>query len=191
MMGAAQREGLTKKAKKDSTRHTWLYYSKCADIIEYMITCAFENGNQASLRHVVVHMVVEMDGKLLLVKRTGDLLETGKWSLPSGYLDRDETASEGALRELKEETGWDGEIISLFRVNTNPHRPHEDRQNVSLDFIIQPHEKTGEPDGENSKVEWIPIEKLLPLEEFAFDHGETIGYYLKYRAQKFTLPIVD
>jgi len=156
-----------------------------------MITCAFENGNKASLRHVVVHAIVEMDGKLLLVKRTGDLLESGKWSLPSGYLDRDETAGQGMIRELKEETGWDSEVISLFRVNTNPHRPHEDRQNVAFDFLVKPLKKTGKPDAENSKIEWIPIEKLSPLSEFAFDHGESIEYYLKYRAKHFPLPIID
>lgn len=156
-----------------------------------MITCTFENGNQAKLRHVVVHAIVENKGKLLLVKRTGDLLESGKWSLPSGFLDRDETAGQGVIRELKEETGWDGEVVSLFRINTRPNRPHEDRQNVSLDFLVKPLKKTGTPDGENSKIEWIPITNLLPLSEFAFDHGESIEYYLKYRTKSFSLPILD
>jgi len=155
-----------------------------------MITCAFENGTAASLRHVVVHAIVEKDGALLLAKRTGDLLESGKWSLPSGYLERDETAAQGVLRELKEETGWDGEVVSLFQIVTRPDRPHEDRQNVSFSFIIKPIAETGERDAENSKVEWIPVEKLLPLSEFAFDHGETIGLYLKYRKTPFLLPIM-
>jgi 8-oxo-dGTP diphosphatase len=140
---------------------------------------------------VVVHAIVEMDGKLLLEKRAGDLLETGKWALPAGFLERDETAAQGILRELKEETGWLGEIISLFRVNTKPDRPHEDRQNVALDFLIRPVRLVGIPDHESSKVEWIPIETLLSLSEFAFDHGESIGYYLKYRTKRFPLPIVD
>lgn len=156
-----------------------------------MITCAFEKGSKTSLRHVVTHAIVEMDGKLLLEKRTGDLLETGKWALPAGFLERDETAAQGVLRELKEETGWEGKVLSLFRINTNPDRPKEDRQNVALDFLIQPIRKTGEGDHESSKVEWIPIEKLLPLSEFAFDHGESIGYYLKYRKKHFPLPIID
>ncbi len=156
-----------------------------------MITCAFENGNKASLRHVVVHAIVEKDGALLLEKRAGDILETGKWSLPAGFLDRDETAAQGILRELKEETGWEGEIISLFRINTNPDRPHEDRQNISIEFLVKPVKKTGEPDHESSKVEWIPIDKLLPFEEFAFDHGESIKFYLAYRKHPFPLPLLD
>jgi ADP-ribose pyrophosphatase YjhB (NUDIX family) len=156
-----------------------------------MITCTFENGTHASLRHVVVHAIVEKDGALLLEKRAGPILETGKWGLPSGYLNRDETAGEGMLRELFEETGWTGKIISLFRVNSRPGRPKEDRQNISLDFLIKPIEKIGVPDHESSKVEWIPIEKLFPLDEFAFDHGESIGHYLRYRKNKFVLPLID
>lgn len=155
-----------------------------------MITCKFENGTDAHLRHVVVHAIVEMDGKLLLEKRTGDMLETGKWGLPSGYLNRDETAAEGIIREVKEETGWDCEIISLFRINSKPDRPHEDRQNVVIEFLVRPLKKTGEPDAESSKVEWIPIDKLIPLSDFAFDHGESIGLYLTYRKHPFPLPLV-
>ena len=156
-----------------------------------MLTCTFENGKTASLRHVVVHAIVERDGALLLEKRTGDLLESGKWGLPSGFLDRDETAAECVIRELTEETGWTGQVITLFRVNTKPNRPHEDRQNVALDFLVRTTQKIGEPDHESSKVEWIPIEKLLPFDQFAFDHGESITLYLKYRKSPFAIPIVE
>ena len=155
-----------------------------------MITCTFENGNKANLRHVVVHAIIEMEGKLLLEKRTGDLLESGKWSLPSGFLNRDETAADGIIREVKVETGWDCEVISFFRINTNPNRPHEDRQNVAIEFLVKPIKKTGEQDRESSKVEWIPINTLIPFENFAFDHGESIKLYLQYRKTPFQLPIV-
>ncbi len=155
-----------------------------------MITCEFENGKKVQLRHVVVHAIVEKDGALLLEKRAGDILETGKWGLPGGFLERDETAEQCVLRELKEETGWEGKIISLFRINTNPNRPHEDRQNVAIEFLVKPIRQTGAPDHESSKVEWIPIDKLLPLDEFAFDHGESIGLYLKYRQNPFPLPLL-
>jgi ADP-ribose pyrophosphatase YjhB (NUDIX family) len=156
-----------------------------------MITCTFENGNKASLRHVVVHAIIEMGGKLLLEKRTGDLLESGKWGLPSGFLERDETAASAIVREVKEETGWDSEVISLFRINTKPDRPHEDRQNISIEFLVKPIKKTGKKDSESSKVEWIPIDTLLPLSDFAFDHGESIGLYLQYRRKSFSLPIIE
>jgi ADP-ribose pyrophosphatase YjhB (NUDIX family) len=156
-----------------------------------MITCAFEKGYSAKLRHVVVHAIVEKNNGILLVKRTGDLLESGKWGLPGGYLDRDETAPEGALRELFEETGWKGEVISLFRLNTNPNRPHEDRQNISFDYVIRPTERTGSPDHESSAVSFVPLDSLLPFDEYAFDHGDTIRMYLEYRKNHTQLPILE
>lgn len=153
-----------------------------------MITCTLEKGYQTSFRHVVVHAIVEKDGALLLEKRSGDILETGKWALPGGFLDRDETAAEGAVRELREETGWDGEVTALFRINTNPNRPHEDRQNVALEFLVKPKEKVQEHDSETSHIEWVPFEKLP--DDFAFDHGETIKLYLAYRKTPFSIPVV-
>lgn len=154
-----------------------------------MITCIFENGNKASLRHVVVQAIVEMDGKMLLVKRAEHLIEGGKWGLPSGFLDRDETASQGILRELKEETGWEGEIISLFSVNTGPERGNDaERQNVPLTFIVKAIKRVGEGDHESTAVEWINIENLPSLGPLSFDHNETIKMYLDYKKAQFLLP---
>ena len=155
-----------------------------------MINCTFEDGNKASLRHVVVHAIVENDGKILLVKRKPHLLEGGKWGLPSGFLDRDETAEQGTLRELKEETGWEGEIISLFRINSNPNRPMEDRQNVVIEFTVKPLHKVSERDNESTEVEWIPEDDIPNLGELAFDHGETIKLYLEYKKNPHALPLV-
>lgn len=149
-----------------------------------MVTCTFENGNKATLRHVVLHALVEKDGKLLLEKRASHLLEGGKWSLPGGYLDFNETAEEGVLRELYEETGWTGEVIELLRINSNPNRPKEDRQNVALEFIVKPLEKTGTGDSEVLDLAWVAFEDLPHAGELAFDHGETIALYLEYIKQK-------
>ncbi|MBI2074855.1 MAG: NUDIX hydrolase [Candidatus Levybacteria bacterium] len=156
-----------------------------------MITCTFENGNESSLRHIVLHAIVEKDGKLLLLKRAENIIEGGKWALPGGFLDRDETATEGVLRELKEETGWVGEVISLFRINSNPNRPSDaERQNVAMEFIINPLQQVGAKDKETTKIEWVSIQNLMPLEEFAFDHGETIKLYLKYKNHPHQLPLL-
>ncbi|RJQ27436.1 NUDIX hydrolase [Candidatus Parcubacteria bacterium] len=156
-----------------------------------MITCELENGAKTSFRHVVLHAIVEKDGCLLLEKRAQHIPEGGKWGLPGGFLDRDETVEQGILRELKEETGWDGEVIVLFRINSNPNRPKEEnRQNVALEFIVKVKEKTGEPDKESKEIRWFPIKDLPDFEEFAFDHSQTIKLYLQYKENQFSLPIV-
>jgi len=146
-----------------------------------MIRCAFEDGGLGLLRHVVLHAIVERDGALLLVKRAPHMSEGGKWGLPGGFLDRDENLVEGVLRELREETGWTGEVRALLRVNSRPDRPREDRQNVAFDFVVTALARVGEPDDEQTAVEWIPIERLPPLDSLAFDHGETVALYLGTR----------
>ena len=154
-----------------------------------MITCAFEDGGRARLRHVAVHAIVEKDESLLLVKRAPHLSEGGKWGLPGGFLDRDETLAEGALRELREETGWEGRVASLLRINSRPDRPHEDRQNIAFDFVIEALEKRGEPDAESSDVQWIPINRVLSL-DLAFDHMDSVRAYLDARRRSLATPIL-
>ena len=105
-----------------------------------MIKCTFENGNNAlrGLRHVTVGTIAVNDGhEVLLVRRARNMHNGGKFTIPGGLLDRDEDIAQGTLRELKEESGYDGEIVSLFRVNDNPNRPKEDRQNVDFIYIIK------------------------------------------------------
>jgi ADP-ribose pyrophosphatase YjhB (NUDIX family) len=113
------------------------------------------------------------------LKRAAHLSEGGKWFLPGGFLDRDERLVDGVLRELREETGWAGELKRLLRVNSRPDRPHEDRQNVAFDFVIAPVARVGEPDDESTAVEWISIERVPSLASLAFDHGDTIRCYLR------------
>lgn len=151
-----------------------------------MITCTFDNGGRADLRHVVVHALVERNGELLLAKRAPHLVEGGKWGLPGGFLDRDETIAQGVLRELFEETGWTGRVVTLLRVNSRPDRP---QQNIDFDFVIEPFEKRGEPDAESSEVQWIPMERALSL-NLAFDHAETVRSYDDFRQRLVSTPML-
>ncbi len=156
-----------------------------------MITCVFESGSRALLRHVVLHAIVERDGALLFVRRAPHLMEGGTWGLPGGFLDRDESLVEGVLRELLEETGWTGEVVGLLRVNSRPDRPREDRQNVAFDFVIAPGRRVQEADHESTAVEWIPIDRLPPLDTLAFDHGDTVRLYLASRGTPARPPLVE
>ena len=52
------------------------------------------------------------DEKLLLVKQK--VSDKRNWSLPGGKLEQGETIEQGIIREVKEETGLDVEIIRLL-----------------------------------------------------------------------------
>ena len=146
-----------------------------------MITCHFEKSNKkVFLRHVVVDMLIIKDHQILLIKRAGKWLETGKWALPGGFLDRDETCEHAAIRETREETGYDSQVIKLFYINDDPSRRHElTRQNVSLVYLMKPIKKVGEHDDEVSDVQWFDLNKLPLVKDIAFDHLEIIKLYKK------------
>ena len=156
-----------------------------------MITCKFEDGGKGGLRHLVVHALAIKDGKILLVKRAQRIIEGGKWGLPGGFLDRDETLEECAIRELKEETGYEGKVKELLRINSNPNRRNDGgRQNVAFEIFVEAGEKTGEMDWEQTEVKWFDLDKL-DLEDLAFDHATTIKYIKEHREKNIKLPIVE
>lgn len=51
---------------------------------------------------------------LVVQEKTGPAAKYGLWKMPTGLLDPSEDIAEGAVRELKEETGLDGEMDSIM-----------------------------------------------------------------------------
>ncbi len=69
-----------------------------------------------------VGILIEKDGGLVLIRR-GNPPHQGEWTLPSGFIEADESAEEAAAREAEEETGLKVEIVELFGVNSFPEGP--------------------------------------------------------------------
>lgn len=70
-------------------------------------------------RLVVSTLPVTDDGRLVLIRR-GIEPGYGWWAQPGGFLEIDETAHEGAVRETLEETGYVVEPTQLVGVYTRP-----------------------------------------------------------------------
>ncbi len=62
----------------------------------------------------VVVMVVNEEDKLLLVRNP-----YRGWEFPGGYVDKEETLKDGAIREVKEESGIEVEVMELLGVEQN------------------------------------------------------------------------
>lgn len=66
-------------------------------------------------------VVANEKNEILLVQRGVEPAKE-QWCLPGGFLEVDETAEEGSLRELKEETGLEGDVDGLIS-NEISHSP--------------------------------------------------------------------
>lgn len=72
---------------------------------------------------VAACIAINKEGKILITKRN---LEPGKnrWALPGGFIESNETSEKACLRELKEETAVEGEIIRLVGVYVQKTRKY-------------------------------------------------------------------
>lgn len=112
--------------------------------------------------------------KILLIRRGVEPYK-GCWALPGGFLRMDESAEEGALRELREETGVTGCRIKQFHTFSDPRRdPRERVITIAFYALVRWRKATGADDAEFA--DWIPANELPPL---AFDHKEIIGLAMK------------
>ena len=109
------------------------------------------------------------DIKVLLIERGIEPFK-GKWAFPGGFLNMDETAGEGALRELKEETGLENAYIEQFNTYSDPGRdPRERVITIAHYALVRIQEVKGGDDA--AKAQWFPIEEVPQL---AFDHDKIL-----------------
>ncbi len=69
-----------------------------------------------------VGLLIEVDGGVVLIQR-GHPPHKGEWTLPSGFVEADESAEEAAIREAEEETGLKVEITEMMGINSFPEGP--------------------------------------------------------------------
>lgn len=103
--------------------------------------------------------------KVLLIKR-GIEPYKGRWAFPGGFINPEESAEQGALRELKEETGFTAEYVEQFHTYSNPERdPRERVITIAYLALVKIGEVKGGDDA--SEAGWFAIDKIPQL---AFDH---------------------
>ena len=135
-----------------------------------MISCTFEDGGKANLRHTVVDALLINNNNILLVKRAKNLIGGGKWAFPGGYVNINESISEAIEREAFEETGYKVKNPKLFTIADDPSKRNDSRFNIALVFVCDVLEKEGTADNESSEQKWFDLNNLPKENEFAFDH---------------------
>jgi len=140
------------------------------------------------------------DGKnlyVLLIRRGGEPFK-GYWAFPGGFVNPDETAEEGARRELREETSLEAEYFEQIKVFSAPDRDPRQRT-VTVPFIVLSSHTNVVASDDAAQAKWFPVDQLPDL---AFDHKQIfeearaalkrslyfnpVAYYLL--PQRFTMP---
>ncbi|KND56608.1 FAD pyrophosphatase [Candidatus Paraburkholderia kirkii] len=134
----------------------------------------------------VVGTVPVWDDKVLLCRRAIEP-RYGYWTLPAGFMEMDETTSEGAARETLEEAGARVEIQNLFSLLNVPH-VHQ----VHLFYLARLLDIEVDPGEESLKVKLVE-EREIPWDEIAFPTvGQTLRFFFTDRAAgNFTLHTGD
>lgn len=94
---------------------------------------------------------MDEDKKVLLVSD----LEGVYWQFPKGHAEKNETLEQVALRETKEETGYEVEIIKRLSDITYIHK--EINEPVRLAMFLSKPIKKGNPIEKNIQAKWFPV----------------------------------
>lgn len=106
---------------------------------------------------------------VLLVER-GINPYKGRWAFPGGFLKMDESALQGAKRELYEETGLKDAYIHQFHAFSDPQRdPRERVITIAYYALVRISEVKAGDDA--AKAQWFPLDKVPSL---AFDHDQIL-----------------
>jgi len=131
-----------------------------------------------------VGAVIISEGKMILVRR-GVEPGKGKWSIPGGLVELGETVRDAVVREAKEETGLDVEIVV--------DRPLDAFGNIDIDekgslryhyiliqFLTRPKSGTLKPSSDVLDAKWVPFEEVekydltKPFRKFFTKHKDEL-----------------
>lgn len=134
-----------------------------------------------------VHVFFIEDGRVLLLRRFNTGYEDGRFSVPAGHLDGDETVTAAAVREALEETGAvispdDLEVVHVM------HRRIAGEADERIDFFLRVHRWRGEPGirepDKCDELSWHPLPELpgpvVPYVRSALRHHTEGVHYSEF-----------
>jgi len=126
-----------------------------------------------------VGILIEYDDGIVLIKRNNPP-HKDEWTLPSGFIEADESAEDAAIREAKEETGLDVKILDLAGINSFPEGPP--MSGIIVFYRAQPVGGSLRAGDDASDARVFPFDSI-PLLPFR-THREAIAQYLNERKYK-------
>jgi 8-oxo-dGTP diphosphatase len=122
---------------------------------------------------VVIFTLQDRELHVLLVKRKHWPFE-GRWAIPGGFVNMDESLEQAARRELEEETGVRDIYLEQLYTFGNPKRDPRTRViSVAYIALVRADKQTLRVSDESTDVRWFSVQRLPgPL---AFDHDTILA----------------
>lgn len=119
-----------------------------------------------------VDIIIEMEDKIVLIYRKNPPYG---WALPGGFVDYGETLEEAAIREAKEETNLEVELLYLLGCYSDPERDPR-FHTITTVFVAK---GKGEPRAKDDakQVKLFKLEEI-PWDELVFDHAKILRDYI-------------
>lgn len=124
-----------------------------------------------------VDVLIELEGRpgeLVFIERSHEPVGL---ALPGGFVDAGEWVADAAVREAKEETGLDVELVELFHVYSDPARDRR-QHTISVVFIGR---ARGLPIGGDDAASAIVCRPDALPQPLVFDHARIVEDYVAYR----------
>jgi 8-oxo-dGTP diphosphatase len=122
-----------------------------------------------------VDVIIERGEGIVLILRHN---EPREWALPGGYCDYGESLEEAAIRESKEETSLEVELMEQFHTYSDPQRDPR-QHNITTVYIANAKGGSLQARDDAQQI-GIFTEETLPS-KLAFDHGQIVRDYFSYR----------
>lgn len=120
-----------------------------------------------------VDIIIEIDLMgIVLIKRKNPPYG---WAIPGGFVDYGESLEKAAMREAKEETNLEVNLVRQFHTYSDPKRDPR-HHSISTVYIAK---AEGLPQAKDDALEIGTFNESNLPEEIAFDHGSILKDYFK------------
>ncbi len=124
---------------------------------------------------LTVDAIIQIRHGIVLIERKNP---PHGWALPGGFVDYGESLEAAVIREAREETSLDIELMEQFQAYSDPQR--DPRQHtVSVVFIARAEGRPRAAD--DARQTLIATAATLP-DPLVFDHGRILADYFRYVA---------
>lgn len=120
---------------------------------------------------ILANGIIQKKNKFLFLKRHRNEVDgPGEWEIPGGFIGFGENPSEGIKREVKEETGLNTEITSVYRILSKEYKKTTKKIHlIRIVYLLKtPEDKVKINKKEHEDYRWIKKSEIKNLKTSSY-----------------------